>query len=241
MKKLRHWIIGDYLAKTSNVFEQAKVNLLYNFTVFYLLNLFAFYANLVANKYYYHAVIITFAMLMLFAILVSFKKQKNFEFIAKILFVQQNVTGVISFLIQESKMDFVGEFWILVNILVAFFTLGKNYGFIMSGIWFVQLLHCLVNELSGYKFILIHIPPSQVLPPTPFFVLVPFFLCVYIVYQFVKTRTLAEHDIQAQKSVIEDKNHEILSSIRYAKRIQQALLPSEKYIERNLNELKKKD
>ena len=38
---------------------------------------------------------------------------------------------------------------------------------------------------------------------------------------------------------LEEKNKEVLDSIHYAKRIQTALLPSEKYIERKLNELNK--
>ena len=240
MKKLNNFIIGKYLLKTDNVFEKAKIELLCNFTLFYLLNLLLFLGNLVANRYTYHAAIITFSVFMLLCILVSFRQQKEFAFIAKILFTQQVITGIISFLIQESQMDFVGEFWMMVNILITFFTLGKKYGFIMSGIWFLQLVHCLVNDLSKGKFTIIHMPAGQVLPPAPFFVMVPYFLCVYIIYQFVKTRAVAEHDIQEQKKVIEEKNDEILGSIRYAKRIQSALLPSEKIIERDLEKLKKK-
>jgi tetratricopeptide (TPR) repeat protein len=40
--------------------------------------------------------------------------------------------------------------------------------------------------------------------------------------------------ISQQKNIVEEKQKEIISSIRYAKRIQQALLPSEKYFEKNL-------
>ncbi len=40
-----------------------------------------------------------------------------------------------------------------------------------------------------------------------------------------------------QKLIIEDKQKEILDSIRYAKRIQTALMSNEKYIENNLNRL----
>ncbi|MES2762762.1 MAG: tetratricopeptide repeat protein [Bacteroidota bacterium] len=46
-------------------------------------------------------------------------------------------------------------------------------------------------------------------------------------------------EITKQKQVIEEKQKEILDSIRYAKRIQTALLTSEKYINRNLNKLHK--
>ncbi len=43
---------------------------------------------------------------------------------------------------------------------------------------------------------------------------------------------------EAQKSVIEEKQREIIDSINYARRIQRAHLPSEKYISRKMNELK---
>ena len=41
--------------------------------------------------------------------------------------------------------------------------------------------------------------------------------------------------IEEQKLIVEEKQKEILDSIHYAKRIQQSLLPTEKYIERSLN------
>ena len=41
--------------------------------------------------------------------------------------------------------------------------------------------------------------------------------------------------LEKQKTLIEDKQTEILSSIRYAKRIQDSLLPSKKYISKNIN------
>jgi hypothetical protein len=40
-------------------------------------------------------------------------------------------------------------------------------------------------------------------------------------------------------SILHEKNKEVMDSINYAKRIQNALLPSEKCIERNLNKLRK--
>lgn len=46
-------------------------------------------------------------------------------------------------------------------------------------------------------------------------------------------------EIEAQKKVVEVKQKEVLDSIHYAKRIQNALLPNEKLIERDLNKLNK--
>jgi hypothetical protein len=50
----------------------------------------------------------------------------------------------------------------------------------------------------------------------------------------VKERTA---ELEEQKDIIEEKNKEITDSIKYAKRIQSTLLPSEKYIEKNLDKL----
>jgi hypothetical protein len=46
-------------------------------------------------------------------------------------------------------------------------------------------------------------------------------------------------EVEKQKNLVEEKQKDILDSIHYAKRIQQSLLPTEKYIEKKLNELKK--
>jgi tetratricopeptide (TPR) repeat protein len=43
--------------------------------------------------------------------------------------------------------------------------------------------------------------------------------------------------IEKQKALVDEKQKEIIESIHYAKRIQQALLPSEKSIEKNINNL----
>ena len=49
----------------------------------------------------------------------------------------------------------------------------------------------------------------------------------------------ARLSLSQQKEIIEEKNKEVTDSIRYAKRIQDALLPSEKFMERTLKRLKK--
>ncbi len=46
-------------------------------------------------------------------------------------------------------------------------------------------------------------------------------------------------EIVQQKNIIEEKNKDITASIQYAKRIQQSLLPTEKYIARNMKRLRK--
>ncbi|MBC7864611.1 MAG: tetratricopeptide repeat protein [Bacteroidia bacterium] len=54
-----------------------------------------------------------------------------------------------------------------------------------------------------------------------------------------RNKKKANIEIQHQKHLVEEKQKEILDSIYYARRIQRALITSQKYIERNLNKLKR--
>jgi Ca2+/Na+ antiporter len=57
------------------------------------------------------------------------------------------------------------------------------------------------------------------------------------VYKSFKERQRVNIEITLQKQIIEEKQNEIVDSIHYAKRIQTALITSEKYIDKNLNRL----
>ena len=61
-----------------------------------------------------------------------------------------------------------------------------------------------------------------------------------IVFKTLKTTRTQKKFIEKQKEVVEEKQKEILDSIRYAKRIQDALLTSQTYIERNITRLRNK-
>lgn len=50
---------------------------------------------------------------------------------------------------------------------------------------------------------------------------------------------IQKQEVELQKIIVEEHQKEIIDSIVYARRIQQSLLPTEKYIEKNLNRLRK--
>ncbi|HRN40979.1 MAG TPA: tetratricopeptide repeat protein [Vicingus sp.] len=66
-----------------------------------------------------------------------------------------------------------------------------------------------------------------------FVILVLAVVIIFTVFLFNRFRVTRK-----QKKIIEEKQNEILDSLRYAKRIQDALLTSQTYIERNINRLK---
>lgn len=65
-------------------------------------------------------------------------------------------------------------------------------------------------------------------------------LLAIFIFRGYRQKQRTNRIISEQKLLVEEKQRDILDSIRYAKRIQQSLLPTEKYIERNFSRLKKK-
>lgn len=73
------------------------------------------------------------------------------------------------------------------------------------------------------------------------FVVSVFSVFIFRQYKAKKAANLVIHDqkteIEKQHNELEEKQKEIVDSIRYAKRIQQTLMPTEKYISKKLNDL----
>ena len=61
-----------------------------------------------------------------------------------------------------------------------------------------------------------------------------------IALKLLRTNRKNNKILKAQKEIIEEKNKDITDSIYYARRIQRSLLSPEKYIQKNLDRLKKK-
>ncbi len=71
-----------------------------------------------------------------------------------------------------------------------------------------------------------------------FIILTLISLCLTISILAFKKNSKATKKIVLQNKELEEKQNEILASIRYAKRLQQSLLPTEKYITKNLKKQK---
>ncbi len=67
------------------------------------------------------------------------------------------------------------------------------------------------------------------------FVLLLVVMVAFIIFRSLRITRRQKKLIERQKEIVEEHQKEILDSIYYARRIQTALLPTQKYIERNLN------
>jgi serine phosphatase RsbU (regulator of sigma subunit) len=241
LKKFKKYIIGDALAQAEDVFEKGRIELTYNFTVFFLALGLLFYSNLIANHYIWQTYITTIGVILLFSILIVLKKTKNVYYAGLVFVWSQIIVGLLNEWMYKFELNTQGAFWIIVLIQFTFSVLGKRVGLIITAVTVVQLLARPISEVAGLSWFEYNIPPEQVIPSNPFFVMMPFLLNVYGLYEIVKTRSAAEGQISEQKKLLEEsnkelesKNEDVTASINYAKRIQYAVLPVEETIYRSI-------
>ncbi|MDQ3048177.1 MAG: SpoIIE family protein phosphatase [Bacteroidota bacterium] len=237
----KKYIIGDMLLKADDVFEKARIELTFNFTSFFFALGLLFYVNIFANHYMWQFYITTVGVLGFPVVFIILRKTGNIKTAAYFFVCIQIFMSVMNIWLHQFNSSMIGAYWTVVFILFAFFVLGRKWGMIIAGIVITLILGKPIDEALGTHFLNYYIPPEQIPAELPLFVIVPFIIMVYTLFLIVKTRTQAEAHIRKQKILLEksnkeleSKNEDILSSIHYAKRIQQAILPTDDHVQRGI-------
>jgi serine phosphatase RsbU (regulator of sigma subunit) len=228
MKRLKNWFIGDYLAKTDDVFERSKIELLYNYALaFFILGL-PYYIHIISIKLWFHVASEALAMLSLIFIPFILKYKQDIKAAAWIYIIQQIIVSNLSIIIENGKSDMIGGFWVALYILFSFFLFELRTSILLL------VIMALTSAISGAIAQRLNLGPENQIPMTPDVIILPLGMVIYVTWSFIKTRSYAEKQINEQKSQLEDKNKEVTDSITYAQRIQKAILPSHRLIENYL-------
>jgi serine phosphatase RsbU (regulator of sigma subunit) len=238
-ESVKNWFIGDALAATDDIFEKGKIELLFKFSVMFLLmNLGFVYATQHSPSFQQVFSILGFVLILMVLI---------------ILKITRNVFWAsIAYIISHSIQNF--GYLIIANGVISgeaipFIILYVSFGFLLLGRKWAKLLYIIAvgivcigiyNVGSGYKLFFFEAGTTLKEPPQPF-LLIPLVLNVYLLQEFFKIRGKAEKQIAEQREEI-DKSHEelamqnkdIVASINYASRIQHAMLPTEENILRGV-------
>src|ERR1051326_3209793 len=233
MNAVKRWFIGDYLAKTDDVFERARIELVFAYSMFFLVLGIAFYINLIVHHMWVHVYLISVAVVSLSSVVFILKYRQDVRLAANWYFIQQLVVSLGESLLQNMRMTVAGGLFTMSSVLFLFFIFGRRRGFIYSLPFLVMFCLSIANEMTDYRFIHLDLE-SQKLSDQPILNLMPLALDVFVIYKFMSTRAGAEQQIQHQKSLLEEKNKEVTDSIVYAQRIQRAILPSHRLIENYL-------
>jgi serine phosphatase RsbU (regulator of sigma subunit) len=234
MNRVKRWFIGDYLAKTDDVFERARIELVFAFSMFFFVLGLGFYINIIVHHYWLHMYAITFAAVSLGSIPFVLKYWQNVRLAAIWYVVQQFIVSIAEASIQNFAATVQGTLFVTAIIMFCFFMFGRRWGFIYSLPFLVIFLLGIASDMAGHPLIDMHAPADQQLSQQPILALMPLALNIFVMYKFISTRAVAEQQIRNQKSQLEEKNKEVTDSIVYAQRIQRAILPSHRLIENYL-------
>jgi serine phosphatase RsbU (regulator of sigma subunit) len=222
--RIKNYFIGHRIIATEDVFEKAKISLVFNFTFFMTLLAIPFVIQLYINGFWYHFSINIFEALSLALIYILFKTNIPLKYIGISFVIMDSIMSAGSLVFQNGYFEIQAGLWSMLLVIYTFFVLGKKWG--LAIVLFVALLYlgCIPFE-NGTSILNFGIPENQILPTASAFIIFPFLLNIYIITVFINTNITAENLMREQKQKLEAQKNEIVSSITYAKRIQQAKLP----------------
>jgi serine phosphatase RsbU (regulator of sigma subunit) len=243
-RKFKVWITKDAFSKTTDVFEKAKIHVLFNFTFLFLfLNIPYTIQTFRLAPTFAHIFLAFLTSTALIILLFILKKTGDIKWPVYFYVLNHSIQICFHYIVNNGHIEVQGTAFMILWVLFAYLMLGRKWGLGVTIIACILLFVGIYNEQNGYR--LFHFPASYGdpvgNPASRYLVIVPFLLNIYLVSEFVKARQKAEKQIREQKILLEAsnrelelKNEDIVSSINYAKRIQQAILPNDETIQRGI-------
>lgn len=243
MKKLRDYFIGDILAGTGDAFERARGILLWRlcamFTIIFLLPI----AGDLALGFGKAVVVHTTGYCLLLTMPFMMKKQHNIERSINWFFAICTCISLCTYMVlNPTNLDKIGIAWsTFFLVLSALMQRGITRIIYCCFLVWVPIIYVTLNTLLHGALTIEPIVQQGAENPPSFLILIPIVLSIYTVWTSTLTIEDAKRTIVEQKQIIDEKNKDIIDSIHYARRIQNSLLPTEKYLQRNLERLNKSE
>ena len=122
MNKLRNYFIGDFLRRTDDVFEQARVIMLFRFSVAFLVIFMLPLTTDIVLNYNKGAILHAFDTIMIIYFIFSFRKVKDLDKQINFFFAIAYSSSILAFMIfNPMTVDQIGVTWSF-----AFLTLSAS-------------------------------------------------------------------------------------------------------------------
>jgi len=241
-RKFQYMVIGRLLSHTDDVFEKARIHVLFNFVLLFILLNVPYTLQALSNGSPLHLFLASLTTTALLSSLIILKKTSNVKWAVYFYVLNHTIQTVSHFLINNGRMEMQGTSFLILYVLFGYVMLGRDWGRILTLFAVLMIFTGIYNMNTSFS--LFRFPDAYADTTSPglrYLVIVPVLLNIYLISEFVKARHKAERQIDEQKlrleennKELESKNEDILSSINYAKRIQQAILPTDDTIQRGI-------
>lgn len=242
MNKLQNYFIGKYLSQTDDVFEKARVIMFYRFNlafaILFISPVLADYSLGMYNAFVKHSIDLALMIGMIFFLRLAVNLNKLINFFFWVIFVSSMFAFII---LNPMEMDAVAALWAVFFLaLSALLQRALARMFFCFFLGWIPVIYVLLNiKLKGA--LTIDALVEKNIPPDPpiFLLFLPMIVLVIAIWSHASTIQKARETITQQKKLIEEKNLEMTDSLRYAKRIQTSLMPSDKLLSILMKRVKK--
>ena len=190
--------------KYTDYYEISKFNLIWNFSMAIFVLLIAVTVSNSSNENY-SSIPNIIAVLICATVMFSLYKTKKYRGVAIGAVLSILILISLTFFFQRNVVHYTTPMWMILNILLSFFILGKKWGsFIFAAHYIVLFLYFTFNLKSNLEGLPIlkngdiwnFIIESAIVGAGIF----------YILIQYIKTTKHAEHEVKAVNDSLIDKN-----------------------------------
>jgi hypothetical protein len=236
--RLRDFFVSKYLLRTDDVFEVARILLLYRFMlafcIIFMLPVVADYSLGMYKALVLHSIDFALIVVMLFLL----RPAWSLDGVTMFFFAVAFISNLLAFMmLNPERIDTTAVLWSTFFLALSLILLrGWARAVYCLFLGWLPLAYVMLNiRLQGALTIPALVERDMGESPILLSV-IPIFLLVFAIWSNSSTIETARRTITGQKRQIEERNKEITDSIQYAKRIQQSLLPTEKYLDRLLRD-----
>ncbi len=203
--KFKYWIAGETLASAKDEFERASINLLMNYCMVLLLLATPFIPVLYFKKLYSQLIINALAIGLMPLLFYIIKVKQQVRSAAVLYVLIQFATSGAHLYLSSFQPSVQSLLWCLLHINFSFFVLGRKWGFAMATVTISMFVFGILNELSGLIYFNSGYSWDQLMSERDIpNVVIPFFMNIYILNEFVRTRSKAEVEISDSKKRSEE-------------------------------------
>jgi hypothetical protein len=241
LRSVRNYFIGGILAKTDDVFEQVKAEVLFNFTFIFLLTNLPYLFVAIRSTVLF--ILGTSTIASLIFVLIILRRNSNVRSATYFFLLNFLLQVGGHYFIDNGDISVQGMLFFLMFSLCGYLLMDRKWGLSISIFIVVFFFVGIYNTNNGNCLFNL---PAELADPKEmgamrYFSIVPIILNIYLISEFVKAKQKAEKQLLKQKKTIEEKQKEIVDSIHYANRIQRTMMPSEKYFDKEMERLQGKN
>jgi serine phosphatase RsbU (regulator of sigma subunit) len=236
-KKLKNFFIGKALAQSDDPFDNVRIELLLNFSLFLFITNLP-YTFISYNSFVGHFISSLVQDVAMIIVIVLLNRGYKLRVARDIFFANLFLQNMYHFLLNNGTGQVLAQgmlFFLLIT-LFAFLLYGSTFGWIMTALMSGLTVFGIYNEQHDMRYL--HFPAylaDPMLDPTlAYFLPLPMLMNVYLIAEFVRAQNKAKILLMEQKNLVKLKNKEITDSINYAYHIQHALLPVKETIYKDI-------